>query len=52
MPVALAVKEAELPSHTALLAGLALTTGAEFNVTVALPEPELEHLRSVTVVTL
>jgi hypothetical protein len=52
LAMAVAVKEAELPAHTALLAGLAVTTGRLLTVTVALPEPELEHLASVTVVTL
>ncbi len=52
MPVADAVNETEPPAHTALLAGLAVTTGAVLTVTVALPEPALEQLASVTLVTL
>ncbi len=52
LPLAEAVKETELPAHTALLTGFAVTAGAELMVTVALPEPELEQLASVTVVTL
>ena len=50
LPEAVAVKEAELPAQTVLLAGLAVITGAVFTVTVALPEPELEQWASVTAV--
>ena len=52
LPLAEAAKETELPAHTALLAGLAVTPGEELMMTVALPEPELEQLTSVTAVTL
>ena len=52
LPVAVEVKETELPTHTALLVGLAVTAGPALTVTVALPEPELEQWASVTVVTL
>ncbi len=38
LPVALDVKETELPLHTALLAGLDVTEGVVFTVIVALPE--------------
>ena len=52
LAVAVAVKEAEPPAQTARLAGLAVTVGRLFTVTVALPEPELAQRASVTVVTL
>ena len=52
LPLAAAANETELPAHTVLFAGLAVTAGAELTVTVALPEPELEQLASVTLVTL
>jgi hypothetical protein len=52
LPLAEAARETELPAHTALLAGFAVTAGGELMVTVALPEPELEQLASVTLVTL
>src|SRR6266481_5457893 len=48
LPLADAVKETELPAHTALFAGLDVATGAALIVTVALPEPELEQLASLT----
>ncbi len=51
LPLADAMKETELPAHTALFGGFAVTAGAELMVTVALPEPELEQLASVTLVT-
>jgi hypothetical protein len=51
LAVAAAVKEAEAPAQAAWLAGLAVTVGRLFTVTVALPEPELEQRASVTVVT-
>ena len=51
LPLAVAVKDTALPAQTDLLTGLAVTAGRVLTVTVALPEPELEQLASVTAVT-
>ena len=51
LPLAVAVKDAELLAHTVRLVGLDVTSGGELTVTVALPVPELEQLASATVIT-
>ena len=51
LPLAAPVKETEVPAHTVLFVGLAVTTGAVLTVTVALPVPALLQLASLTVVT-
>ena len=51
LPLAAAVNETELPAHTTLLVGFAVTAAGVLTVTVALPEPEFEQRVSVTPVT-
>ena len=51
VPVAVEVKEAEFPAQTVLLVGLAVTTGREFTVMVALPEAVPVQFASATDVT-
>ena len=51
LPLAEAVNDTELPAHTVLLVGLAVTNGAALTVTVALPEGIPVQLTSETVLT-